>query len=114
MRMWMLNPKLLCATHLLGEHYEIHLHRHNFVKHHKIDGRISPIVLIEPASMKTRHDKLASEMLRRGYDHKSPYELPDLSYLTDAQRNAKADIEYNLLDLSSRCLQCKELIEKIN
>ncbi len=107
----MISPKLLCRKHLLGEHGEIHKHRHNFVKHHRIDGRLSPIVLIEPASMKTRHDELAEEMLRRGYNHKSPYELPDLSYLPHAQRKAKADISYNLSDLSSRCEDCKKQIE---
>lgn len=111
MRMWMVNPSLLCVTHLLGEHYEIHLHRHNFVKHHSIAGRISPIVLIEPANMGTRHDELATEMTRRGYNHNSPYELPDLSYLSSEQRNAKADTEYNLRDLADRCPACKKQIE---
>lgn len=111
MRMWMIDPRLLCRKHLLGEHGEIHKHWHNFVKHHKIDGRLSPIVLIEPASMKTRHDELANEMILRGYNHKSPYELPDLSYLTPAQRQAKADLSYNLFDLASRCEECKKMID---
>lgn len=109
----MISPKLLCKKHLLGEHGELHKHHHNFVKHHKIDGRLSPIVLIEPGSMKTRHDQLADEMLLRGYNHQSPYELPDLSYLSSIQINAKVDIEYNLLDLSNRCPQCKERISEM-
>lgn len=108
----MVDPKLLCRNHLLGEHNELHKHRHNFVKHHKIDGRISPIVLIEPTSMKTRHDQLVDEMLRRGYNHESPYELPDLSYLPDVQVNAKVNIEHNLHDLMNRCPQCRQLIKE--
>jgi len=114
MRMWMIDPRLLCRKHLLGEHGEIHKHRHNFVKRHKIDGRLSPIVLIEPASMKTRHDELANEMILRGYNHKSPYELPDLSYLPLAQQSAKANVRHNLRDLSSRCAECKKWIDLAN
>lgn len=107
MRMWMIDPKLLCQKHLLGEHGEIHKHKHNFEKKHSIKGRISPVVLIEPESMKTRHDELAKEMLRRGYKHQSPYIQPDLSYLADAERFAKVDMGYNLKDLYNRCEECK-------
>ena len=111
MRMFMLNPKLLCRNHLLGEHSELHKHRHIFEKHHSIAGRISPIVLIEPESMKSRHDELAIEMLARGYNHQSPYEQPDLSHLSDDQRYAKVDLEYNLKDLYNRCSECKNKIK---
>ncbi len=106
MRMWQIDPKLLCKKHLLGEHYEIHKHKHNFEKHHSISGRISPIVLIEPQNMKIRHDELVKEMIQRGYNHNSPYELPDLSYLPDNQRYAKADAGYNIADLFDRCSEC--------
>lgn len=106
MRMWMIEPKLLCKKHLLGEHGEIHKHKHNFVKKHSISGRISPIVLIEPNSMETRHDDLAQEMIDRGYNHKSPYTLPSLSHLPYYEQFAKVNIEYNLNDLSNRCQEC--------
>lgn len=105
MRMWMIPPSLLCQKHLLGEHGEIHKHRHNFEKRHSIAGRIAPIVLIEPASMQSRHDELAAEMIRRGYNHASPYKLPDLSYLGESA-NVKADTAYNLADLCERCADC--------
>ena len=111
MRMWMLPPEYLCRKHLLGESNEIHKHKHNFEKHHSIKGRIFPIVLIEPENMKSRHDELAQEMIRRGYNHNSPYEQPDLSYLPDDQRYAKVDLEYNLNDLCERCPECRERIE---
>lgn len=110
--MWMIDPKLLCRKHLLGEHGEIHKHRHNFEKHHKMTGRIYPIVLIEPASMKSRHDELVEEMLSRGYNHNSPYEMPDISYLPIDQQNAKADMAHNLKDLAGRCEECEKRINE--
>lgn len=106
MRMWMIDPKLLCRKHLLGEHGEIHKFRHNFVKQHSIVGRMKPIVQIEPLKMKLRHDELAKEMLRRGFNHNSPYTLPDLSYLPEEFTNAKVNIGYNIIDLMERCEEC--------
>lgn len=112
MRMWMINPKFLCKKHLLGEHGEIHKHLHNFQKHHRMTGRIFPIVLIEPASMQQRHDELAKEMLSRGYNHKSPYVQPDISHLPENEQNAKVDMAYNIVDLTSRCFDCKKLFDE--
>jgi len=114
MRMWMLDPKYLCRQHLLGESNEIHKHKHNFEKHHSISGRISPIVLIEPNNMQQRHDELAQEMLRRGYNHQSPYQQPDLSYLKDSERYAKVDLDYNIRDLMDRCPECRKRMEEYN
>ena len=112
MRMWMIDPKLLCRKHLLGESNEIHKHKHNFEKHHSITGRITPIVLIEPDNMKSRHDELAKEMLSRGYNHQSPYEQPDLSYLSNNERYVKVNLNYNIQDLYNRCNECRERIIK--
>jgi hypothetical protein len=106
MRMWGINPKLLCKKHLLGEHGEIHKHRHNFVKQHSISKRISPVVQIAPEQMQKRHDELAYEMLRRGYNHQSPYEQPNLSYLSKEERFAEIDTKKSILDLLSRCEDC--------
>ena len=114
MRMWGINPRLLCDKHLIGEHGEIHKHRHNFVKQHRITKRISPVVQIEPQNMETRHNQLATEMLARGFNHNSPYELPDLSYLPINERNAKIDIQNSITDLYNRCPEChKKLSDSI-
>jgi hypothetical protein len=99
--MWMINPKILCRKHLLGEHGEIHKHRHNFVKQHKMAGRIGQI---EPESMEKRHDELAKEMLNRGYNHKSPFSQPDTSYLPKMEVNKNEA----LIDLLNRCNECKD------
>lgn len=111
MRMWMIDPKLLCKKHLLGEHNELHKFKPTFEKHYSIKGRIYPIVQIEPNNMKIRHDELVKEMLARGYNHKSDYELPDLSYLAHDEQYAKSDKDYNIKDLMSRCSDCRERIE---
>jgi len=113
MRMWMINPEILCNKHLLGEHGEIHKHRHNFVKQHSITKRITPVVQIEPNSMEVRHDILAEEMLRRGMNHQSSFEQPDISYLPTAERYAIVDVQNSLNDLTNRCSECAERITKI-
>ncbi len=107
MRMWTgILVQILCRKHLLGYHNELHKFRPSFVKKTSIKGRIFPIVQIEPQYMKIAHDEVAEEMLRRGYNHQSLYELPDLSYLPDNQRYAKVDIGYNIADLFDRCSKC--------
>jgi hypothetical protein len=107
MRMWMVPPVLLCNKHLLGEHGEIHKHRHNFTKGHRILGRLSPVVQIEPLAMAKRHDDLASEMLRRGMNHKSPYTQPDLSTYPDWQVHCRVDTQLAMRTLSERCSACR-------
>ena len=111
MRMWMIKPELLCTKHLLGEHGEIHKHRHNFVKKHNMHNRIA-WNQIEPKSMKTRHDALAEELLRRGYNHNSPYEMPDISYLPIDEQNYIVDVTSSHKDLCDRCEKCKEKLDK--
>ena len=113
MRMWMCDPKLLYRKHLLGEHGEIHKFKHTFVKKHKKDKYIENNC-IEPSSMQKRHDELAEELLRRGYNHQSPFEAPDISYLPEDQRNYKVDVKTSLKDLCERCPDCRARIEVLN
>ena len=114
MRMWGIDPKLLCRNHLLGEHNEIHKHRHNFVKKHNITKRINPVVQIEPENMKKRHDEISEEMTNRGYNHKSPYEQPNLSHLKPEERYAKIDLNISIIDLTQRCTECTKRIKNVN
>jgi hypothetical protein len=106
--MWQVNPGLLCNKHLLGEHGEIHKHRHNFEKKHNMTGRMKYPSQIDPHAQGARHDVLAAEMLKRSMNHKSPYVQPDTSYLPSAQ----IDTEYNLNDLANRCPDCRARIEE--
>lgn len=113
MRMWMINPVLLCDKHLLGEHGEIHKFRHVFVKKWSISGRISPVVQIQPKSMAKRHKELAEEMTKRKFNHNSPYVQPDISYLPKNERTAEVDKAISVRDLRIRCSDCKKIIQRL-
>ena len=102
MRMWMVNPKILCRKHLLGEHGEIHKHRHCFEKGYRIEGRRGQI---EPNVMQKRHDELAKEMIARGMNHKSPYKQPDLSCYN--LNGFVVDKNSSLELLMNRCEECR-------
>jgi hypothetical protein len=108
MRMWMIKPELLCNKHLLGEHGELHKFIPSFHKKYSVTNRVSPVVQIELSSYQSRHDELASEMLSRGMNHKSPLpKLPDFSYLPSEHYSAKVDINISIKDLKDRCEDCK-------
>lgn len=96
----MVDPKILCKSHLLGEHGEIHKHRHNFVKKHRMAGRNGQI---EPSAMQRRHDELVKEMVQRGYNHQSPFFQPDVSHLP----LMVVDREESLRLLLDRCIECR-------
>ena len=64
----------------------------------------------EPANYKARHDELVAEMLRRGGNHNSPIEQPDFSYLTDEEREWRADPEAARLALMDRCWECRVMV----
>ena len=113
MRMWMVNPKLLCNKHLLGEHGELHKHKWTFEKKHRKDNYIKNNC-IEPKSMQIRHDELANEIKDRGYNHNSPFISPDISYLPLEHQEYKVNILNSLRDLHFRCPKCKVLYEGQN
>jgi hypothetical protein len=111
--MWMpmLDPFILCWVHLNAAHMEIHSFRHVFERGWSIEGRVVPgMVQIEPRAMGWYHDALAEEMLRRGMKHKSPYEMPDLSYLPNEHRDARVDRAEALKLMAWRCPGCRERI----
>ena len=103
----------LCRQHLLGAHSELHKFRHNFVKRHSINGRIYPVIQIEPSRMESYHNELVDEMERRGYNHNSPYEQPDLSYLPDEQRYAEVSFMENYNTLIERCPDCADNLRQM-
>lgn len=76
MRVWDINPKYLCRKHLLAEHRELH-GLWNILTKHKGRGGYSrhPETLRWVGKQKAlyqRHERLVGEVLRRGYQHKSP------------------------------------------
>ena len=61
--------------------------------------------LVELEHIRARHDELVEEMIKRGYNHKSP--LPDYPEVS----GGVVDREENLRDLANRCPDCRERIE---
>lgn len=74
MRIWDVEPRLLCRQHLLGEHRELHglwnvyvLNRSGYRRHpetRRWSGKL--------AALYARHERLVEEMELRGYRHGSP------------------------------------------
>jgi len=107
----MVNPSSMCRKHLLGEHVEIHMFTGTLKKKKNISGYIKNN-LLEPLSISKRHDELVQEMRKRGYEHNSQLNSPNISYLSDIEQNYKIDDKKSLLDLTKRCSICKERGQK--
>lgn len=106
MRMWMVNPKMLCHQHLLGEHRELHAIIGSLRIKNSIQGYINNN-LVEVQSIIQRHDTLIKEMFVRGYKHQSPInEIPDINYLPDEHKHFLVNRESSFNDLYSRCQMC--------
>lgn len=111
MRMWLINPTLMCNKHLLGEHGELHKFLPTFRKGYKVDGRFHPVVQLQFQGYKERHDKLAEEMLRRGMNHKSPLvDIPDFAKIYPEYYYFKVNVGISVNDLMSRCDEFKKII----
>ncbi len=106
MRMWMVDPKLMCRKHLLGEHVEIHMFVSTILSGKSIKGYIKNN-LIEPSKILERHEELVEEMKRRGYKHNSPLNDNVMEQiknkLSESDYNTIIDKESSLLELKSRC-----------
>jgi hypothetical protein len=76
MRVWDVPPGRLCRNHLLGEHAELHAiwsvltqGKSGYANHPETQrwkGKLKALY--------TRHERIAAEIARRGYKHKSPLE----------------------------------------
>ena len=62
MRMWLVNPEIMCQKHLCGEHVEMHMFLGTLKKRKKVDGYITNN-LFEPRLLYQRHKNLAEEMI---------------------------------------------------
>ena len=103
MRMWNVNPKVMCRKHLLGEHVEMHMFLGTIKKKSSIKGYIDT-GLVEVHNIIKRHDIIANEMKKRGYKHQSP------SINLKLFRAGKVDKELNVLELARRCIDCRARI----
>lgn len=114
MRMWMVDPKMMCRQHLMGEHVEMHMFLGSMLKGTSMEGYCQNN-LMEPEQLKARHDALVVEMERRGYNHKSPMSQADfergLAQMPTLLQIVKIDPVPAAADLFSRCAVCTALKE---
>lgn len=108
MRMWMVDPKTMCNKHLFGEHVECHMFVGTIVMKKSLNGYVKNN-LVEIAKLHERHNALAEEITRRGYNHKSLLKSFDSSYLVEQIKIARVNLSLSLADLHNRCEECKKL-----
>lgn len=107
MRMWMVDPKIMCRQHLLGEHLEIHMFVGTLKNNTSVEG-YKKKNLLEIKSLGSRHEELVNEMKRRYFNHNSPLDLSGIT--TDDETTI--DSTKSLQDLLSRCSRCKQRYER--
>ncbi len=98
--MWMVDPKKMCRSHLLGEHKELHQLVGSLNKNKSINGHLDK-GQVEVHNIRKRHKELVKEMKRRGYSHNSP--LPKFKSF----RAGKINIKENEKELKKRCKNCR-------
>lgn len=107
MRQWLVDPRIMCRKHLLGEHVEHHMFVGTINKGGSMTGFLENN-LLEPLSLTARHQELVAEMTRRGYNHKSP--LP--SFEQFGYEHVVIDREASLQELLRRCPDCRQRSEE--
>ena len=103
MRMWMVDPQILCRKHLLGEHVELHMLVGHLKRGRRVDGWADSNCT-QPRSIAARHKALAREMARRGYRHASPLMQPSVA--AHQRPGATVDVAAAQAELVRRCADC--------
>lgn len=98
----MVNPRIMCRQHLLGEHVEIHMFIATLSRRKQVKGYLEK-ELLEVHNLYSRHEVLVKEMKRRGYNHNSDVD----EGWKAADRLGVIDREKNLQELLRRCSRCK-------
>lgn len=116
----MVNPKLMCREHLLGEFRELKMFVGTLRKQNKIDNYIKHNCL-EIKNLVPRWAELRDEMLRRNYKPKAVIREEDLilNHLTEEHLRCFVPREWSLNKLfyNSRkekngCIHCQEMYQK--
>ena len=105
MRMWMVDPRILCRKHLLGEHVETHMFKGHIERKKGIKGYIWKNC-VEVKSITQRHADLVTEMIRRGYKHNSDLESVSIEHLSLTDREYIINRTSSQLELLRRCPDC--------
>jgi len=112
--MWMIDPRLMCAKHIRGEHSEVHGIVGMLTKaptSPQLKGLIDA-GLCELDNLGSRHEALVAESKVRGMpmgtEHGSPLIQPQVDKI------GQVDREKSIKDLIERCPECKARIEARN
>jgi hypothetical protein len=99
--MWMVDPKIMCLKHLLGEHVELHMLVGTIRQGKSLSG-YARNGLVETSKIADRHRALVIEMTARGIRHRST-----LRY-TDKLNIGKVDRTAAKKELLRRCPACRQ------
>lgn len=102
MRMWLVNPEILCRNHLLGEHLEMHMFKGAIENNKNLDGYEKGLLI--RGFIKKRHDALVKEMLNRGFNHKTP-----MKRFSEGKGGFISE-KNSIKELSKRCRICRKNI----
>lgn len=98
----MVNPRIMCRQHLLGEHVEVHMFIGTINQGKSVKGYLEK-GLLEVHNLYNRHEILVKEMKRRGYNHSSEVE-EKWKYV---EKVGIIDKTKNLNELINRCSKCE-------
>lgn len=103
MRMWMVDPKIMCRAHLLGEHRELHalagmLRQGISLAGYHANG------LLDLGMINLRHDELVAEIRARSYAHHTPLEINPHVYTNEPLGHVDRSLSF--IELVDRCSAC--------
>ncbi len=104
----MVDPRILCRQHLLGEHAEIHMFIGAISRGKSIKGYLEK-GLLEVHSLHNRHERLVREMKLRGYRHNSDID----EMWRQAERSGYIDKDRSFEQLINRCSRCRERYKRM-
>ena len=103
----MVNPRIMCRQHLLGEHAEIHMFIGTISRKKSVKGYLKK-GLLETHNLHNRHEELVKEMKRRGYNH---YSEVDEKWKF-VEKVGLVNIDKNVDELINRCSKCAKQYSK--
>jgi hypothetical protein len=107
--MWMVNPKVMCDHHLLGEHVDLHMIVASIQKEFLGSVRaLARIGLIDTVQVTSRHREIVAEMAARGMNHHTPINWMDV----DGVGHGTVDPVQSAWELYRRCGACRKLIDQ--
>jgi hypothetical protein len=110
-RMWMVDPRIMCTRHLCQEHCEIHRLVANLRKGRNVRKYLLQQV-IDISSIYARHEEIEDEIIARGGKLDSPLSAVECVAFARWYGSVTINMSRSLSDLSSCCKQCQKKIGK--